>query len=42
MNLNNSLNAVVRQIWLHYFNDYLLKKQIITENEWRQMRRLIG
>lgn len=31
----------VRQTWLHYFNDYLRKEQIITEEEWRKMRRLI-
>lgn len=30
-----------RQTWLHYYNDYLRKKQIITEEEWRKMRRLI-
>lgn len=32
---------LVRQTWLHYYNDYLRKKQIITEEEWRKMRRLI-
>lgn len=31
----------VRQTWLHYYNDYLRKKQIITEEEWRKMRRMI-
>lgn len=34
--------GLTRQIWLHYFNDYLLKRQIISEEEWRKMRRLIG
>ncbi len=33
---------LARQIWLHYFNDYLFKRQVITEDEWRRMRRLIG
>lgn len=33
--------GVVRQTWLHYFNDYLRKRHIITEDEWRKMRRLI-
>ena len=32
----------VRQTWLHYFNDYLRERNIITEEEWRKMRRLIG
>ena len=32
---------LARQTWLHYYNDYLRKKQIITEEEWRKMRRLI-
>lgn len=32
---------LIRQTWLHYYNDYLRKKQIITEEEWRKMRRLI-
>lgn len=32
----------VRQTWLHYYNDYLRDKGIITEEEWRKMRRLIG
>lgn len=34
--------SLARQIWLHYFNDYLFKHQVITEDEWRKMRRLIG
>ena len=33
---------LVRQTWLHYYNDYLRDKGIITEDEWRKMRRLIG
>lgn len=32
---------LARQTWLHYYNDYLRKKRIITEEEWRKMRRLI-
>ena len=34
--------GLVRQIWLYYFNDYLRERHIITEEEWRKMRRLIG
>jgi len=34
--------SLARQIWLHYFNDYLFKRQVITEEEWRKMRLLIG
>ncbi len=33
--------SLVRQTWLHYFNDYLRGKRIITEDEWRKMRRRI-
>lgn len=32
----------VRQTWLHYYNDYLRDKGIISEDAWRKMRRLIG
>lgn len=31
----------VRRTWLHYFNNYLRERHIITEDEWRKMRRLI-
>lgn len=34
--------ALARQLWLHYFNDYLRKQNIITEEEWRKMRQKIG
>lgn len=34
--------SVARETWLHYFNDYLREREIITEEEWRKMRRLIG
>lgn len=34
--------ALVRQIWLHYFNDYLRERNIITEEEWRKLRQKIG
>ena len=34
--------SVARETWLHYFNDYLRQHGIITEEEWRKMRRLIG
>lgn len=33
--------SLVRQIWLQYFNDYLREHGVITEEEWRKMRRLI-
>lgn len=33
--------ALARQTWLHYYNDYLRERGIITEDEWRKMRRLI-
>lgn len=33
--------ALVRQTWLHYYNDYLRAHGVITEEEWRKMRRLI-
>lgn len=36
-----TLESLARQIWLHYFNDYLFKHRVITEDEWRKMRRLI-
>ena len=28
-------------IWLHYYNNYLREHGIITEDEWRKMRRLV-
>lgn len=34
--------SLARQIWLHYFNDYLRNKNIITEEEWRKMSKKIG
>ena len=30
-----------RRTWLHYYNDYLREHGVITEEEWRKMRRLI-
>lgn len=36
-----SPEALVRQTWLYYYNDYLRERGIITEEEWRKMRRLI-
>ena len=33
---------LARQIWLHYFNDYLRERNIITEDEWRKLRQKIG
>lgn len=37
--VKNNVNA--KEIWLQYFNDVLLSKGIITENEYRKMRVLI-
>lgn len=37
-----SIEQVARQTWLNYYNDYLRDRGIITEEEWRKMRRLIG
>ena len=34
-------DAVINQTWLHYYNNYLKERQIITEQEWRKMRQLI-
>lgn len=34
-------DSLVRKTWLHYFNNYLRERHIITEDEWRKMRRLI-
>lgn len=40
--INKSLpEALARQTWLHYYNDYLREHGIITEDEWRKMRHLI-
>lgn len=33
---------VARETWLHYFNDYLRERGIITEEEWRKIRQKIG
>lgn len=41
-NIKESLpGALVRQTWLHYFNNCLREQHIITEEEWQKMRRLI-
>ena len=29
---------LAREVWLHYYNDYLRKRGVITEKEWRRMR----
>ena len=39
---NTSVEQIARQTWLNYYNDYLRDKGVITEEEWRKMRRLIG
>lgn len=35
------LSDEARKIWLHYFNNYLRKRHIISEEEWHKMRRMI-
>lgn len=41
-NIKESLpETLVRQTWLHYYNNYLRERHIITEEEWRKMRHLI-
>ena len=37
--VKNNVNA--KEVWLKYFNDVLLSKGLITENEHRKMRVLI-
>lgn len=31
-----------RKVWLHYYNDQLRQKRVITDEEWRKVRRQIG
>ncbi len=38
----SSMESLVRQTWLHYYNDYLRERGIITEEKWRKMRQKIG
>ena len=35
-------DSLIRQVWLQYFNDYLREREVITEDEWRKIRRMIG
>lgn len=39
MEINVKVNekAFAREVWLNYFNDYLLKNNFITEQEHKQM-----
>lgn len=39
--IKKSPPELARQTWLHYYNDYLREHGIITEDEWRKMRRMI-
>lgn len=40
--INNApLETIVRRTWLNYYNDYLRERKIISEDEWRKMRKLI-
>lgn len=39
--INKSPPELARQTWLHYYNNYLRERGIITEDEWRKMRRMI-
>lgn len=38
---SSTQNNLTRRIWLQYFNDYLREHEVITEDEWRKMRRRI-
>lgn len=40
-NANEAPRHVVEELWLSYFNRYLLHHQVITEREYRQMVELI-
>lgn len=37
-----SAESLARQIWLNYYNDYLLDRGVISEEMWRKMRLAIG
>ena len=38
----NSKQAITNEIWLNYFNQYLLEKKIITEVERNKMKNIIS
>lgn len=37
-----SAETLARQIWLNYYNDYLLEHGVISREMWRKMRLAIG
>lgn len=37
-----SAEILARQIWLNYYNDYLLEHGVISREMWRKMRLAIG
>lgn len=37
-----SAENLARQIWLNYYNDYLLEHGVISREMWRKMRLSIG
>lgn len=37
-----SAESLARQIWLNYYNDYLLEHGVISRKMWRKMRLAIG
>lgn len=37
-----SAESLARQIWLNYYNDYLLDHGVISQEMWRKMRLAIG
>ena len=37
-----SAESLARQIWLNYYNDYLLEHGVISREMWRKMRLAIG
>ncbi len=38
----SSAESLARQIWLNYYNDYLLEHGVISQEMWRKMRLAIG
>ena len=37
----NEKQRVTEEIWLHYFNEYLFQREVISESERNRMRHLI-
>ena len=44
MSMNNespTIAQISRELWLNYFNDYLLEKGMITQDKWLRLKRRI-